>query len=195
MQLLEAYYRFDADEIRNPLKILPMALFTCADFVGDDLSKRMTSWKPLKNRGNGTCLFSKALFTSRSIRSGIVKLGPRCFHLLDRWWTLSSPQPAWRCNPGTFMTNQRWKRLQVKTPMTDWRKVRYCEQADGLEHSSVLRVCHTPLSSVLHAYKQSLATVQTLDSSLVSLELIEADFVYALSRYCAKWVLLSQDNR
>lgn len=60
-----------------------------------------------------------------------------------------------------------------------WRESSY------LDHSSHTHIAHTTLHNALLSYQQSLTAVQSLSADPVSIKLIEEEFVYALSQYCA----------
>ena len=53
--------------------------------------------------------------------------------------------------------------------------------------SPVDHVCHTALGSILESYKQALATAHLLNSAQLSTALIESDFAFAISKYCAQY--------
>lgn len=53
--------------------------------------------------------------------------------------------------------------------------------------SPVDHVCHTALGSILESYRQALATAHLLNSAQLSTALIESDFAFAISKYCAQY--------
>lgn len=54
--------------------------------------------------------------------------------------------------------------------------------------SPVDHVCHTALGSILESYKQALVTAHSLKSAQLSTALLESDFAFAISKYCAQYV-------
>lgn len=73
----------------------------------------------------------------------------------------------------------RKQEKKISQNRTGWRRVFH------IDHSVRAHIAHTTLHNALLSYQQSLAAVQSLSADPISTKLIEEEFVYALSQYCA----------